>query len=79
MLETAEYQKWLLDGTREQLDFVLLDLIRLSQNQRVICDCHLAVEQAKRFSDPSRVAFLIREPVNYGNGTDRLYVKQLDH
>ena len=26
-----EYKKWLIDNTREQLDFVLLDLIRLSQ------------------------------------------------
>ncbi|MBQ9703179.1 MAG: AAA family ATPase, partial [Clostridia bacterium] len=32
-----EYKKWLLDNTREQLDFVILDLIRLSQNQVVLC------------------------------------------
>ena len=38
-----EYKKWLLDNTREQLDFVLLDLIRLSQNQKVLCDCHLTM------------------------------------
>ena len=33
-----EYKKWLIDNTREQLDFVLLDLIRLSQNQIVLCE-----------------------------------------
>lgn len=27
-----EYRQWLIDNTREQLDFVLLDLICLSQN-----------------------------------------------
>lgn len=27
-----EYEKWLIDNTREQLDFVFLDLIRLSQD-----------------------------------------------
>lgn len=30
-----EYQKWLIDNTREQLDFVLLDLICLSRQYTV--------------------------------------------
>ena len=59
-----EYKGWLLGNTREQLDFVLLDLIQLSQKQMVICDCHLTLEQAQRISDPSRVAFLIKDPGN---------------
>lgn len=59
-----EYKQWLLNNTREQLDFVLLDLIRLSQNQKVICDCHLTLEQAEKFTDPSRIAFLLKEPSN---------------
>ena len=59
-----EYRQWLLDNTREQLEFVLLDLIRLSQDQKVICDCHLTLEQARSFTDPSRIAFMIREPSN---------------
>jgi len=46
-----EYKQWLIDNTREQLDFVLLDLIRLSQNQIVLCDCHLTVEQAGILED----------------------------
>lgn len=59
-----EYKQWLIHNTREQLDFVLMDLIRLSQNCNVVCDCHLTMEQAEMITEPSRVAFLIKEPVN---------------
>lgn len=59
-----EYKKWLIDNTREQLDFVLLDLIRLSQNQIVLCDCHLTMEEAEKITEPSRIVFLIKEPTN---------------
>lgn len=57
-----EYTQWLIDNTREQLDFVLLDLIRLSQDQLVLCDCHLTVEEADRLTEPSRIVFLIKDP-----------------
>lgn len=57
-----DYSKWLLNNTREQLDFVLLDLIRLSQNQTVLCDCHLTVEEAEQLTEASRIVFLIKEP-----------------
>ncbi len=59
-----EYKKWLIDNTREQLDFVLLDLIRLSQNKTVLCDCHLTVEEARKYTEASRIVFLIKEPSN---------------
>lgn len=59
-----EYRQWLVDNTREQLDFVLLDLIRLSQNQIVLCDCHLTMEEVKKYTEPSRIVFLIKEPSN---------------
>lgn len=59
-----EYKQWLISNTREQLDFVLMDLICLSQNRKVVCDCHLTMEQAKMITEPSRVAFLIKEPTN---------------
>ncbi len=59
-----EYKKWLIDNTREQLDFGLLDLIRLSQNQIVLCDCHLTMEQARLFTEASRIVFLLKEPSN---------------
>lgn len=59
-----EYKEWLIDNTREQLDFVLLDLIRLSQNQIVLCDCHLTMEEAEKFTEASRIVFLLKEPSN---------------
>ena len=53
---------------------VLLDLIRLSENKKVLCDCHLTVAQALAFSEPARVVFLIKDPSNlvdeYGNRPD---------
>ena len=63
-----------MNNTREQLEFVLLDLIRLSENKKVLCDCHLTVAQALAFSEPARVVFLIKDPSNlvdeYGNRPD---------
>ncbi|MGM9911989.1 AAA family ATPase [Floccifex sp.] len=59
-----EYRKWLLENTREQLDFILLDLIRLSQNQKIICDCHLNLNQAKQITESERIVFLIKDPTN---------------
>ena len=43
---------------------MVLDLIRLSTGKKVICDCHLTVEQAGLLSDPSRVVFMIKEPID---------------
>ena len=57
-----EYSNWLLGNTREQLDFVLLDLIKLSRNKVVLCDIHLAAKEALKYTDPSRIAFLLRNP-----------------
>ena len=69
-----EYKDWLLNNSREQLEFILLDLIRLSENKEILCDCHLTVAQTLAFSEPSRVVFLIKDPSNlvdeYGNRPD---------
>lgn len=70
-----EYKQWLIENTREQLDFVLLDLIRLSQNQIVLCDCHLTVEEANQLTESSRIVFLIKEPSNLVDD----YCNRLDH
>lgn len=59
-----EYRAWLLDNARQQLDFVLLDLIRLAQDRPVLCDVILTIDEADRLTDVSRVAFLIRDPAN---------------
>ena len=57
-----EYKAWLMGNLREQLDFIILDLIKLSQKGKVICDCHFTMDQIKQFSDSSRVAFMITDP-----------------
>ena len=57
-----EYKNWLIGNSREQLDFILLDLIKMSQDKMVLCDIHIVAEEAFKFTDPSRIAFLIKEP-----------------
>lgn len=69
-----EYKSWLLGNKREQMDFILLDLIKLSADGPIICDCHLTMEEVHEISDPSRVAFLIADPTDlvetYSNRPD---------
>ncbi|MDO5435599.1 MAG: GNAT family N-acetyltransferase [Clostridia bacterium] len=59
-----EYRGWLLGNRRQQMDFILLDLIRLAEKGRIICDCHMTMDELDRLSDPSRAAFLLRNPVD---------------
>ncbi len=59
-----EYKEWLINNTREQLDFVLLDLVRLSQNKLVLCDCHLTMDEAEKCTEAFRIVFLIKDPLN---------------
>lgn len=59
-----DYAKWLLKNTREQLDYILMDLIQLSHNQIVICDLDLAVDEANLITDYERIVFLIKNPTN---------------
>ena len=61
---TEEYEKWLLGNLREQLDFVIADLIRLSRDGIVLCDCGIVPEEADRLTDPGRIVFLTRDPQN---------------
>lgn len=59
-----EYSKWILDNTREQLDYVIMDLISISQNRTVICDLHLTLEEADLLTEYDRIVFLIKNPLN---------------
>lgn len=59
-----EYREWLIKNTREQLDFIFMDLIRLSQNGPIICDGHISLLDAKLYTTPDRIAFLLKEPSN---------------
>ncbi len=70
-----DYKAWLRGSRREQLDFILLDLIRLSQNGIVICDCHLTFGEAEILSVPSRIVFMLREPT----GLVEEYSSRPDH
>lgn len=60
----SEYRNWLVDNSREQLDFVILDLIKKAQDKKVICDCHLTLEMARVITEPSRIVFMLRKPVD---------------
>lgn len=70
-----EYKGWLLGNKREQLDYVLLDLIKLSRDQIILCDLHIVVEEADKITDPSRIAFMISKPENIVD----TYCNRLDH
>lgn len=61
MRDQDEYVNWLINNTKEQMEFILADLARLSKNQTVVCDLHLQPEEAKKISEYNRVVFLIRE------------------
>ena len=56
-----EYIAWLVNNSNEQLEFVLNDLIELSKNQKVVCDLHLTVDEAREIADINQLVFLIRE------------------
>lgn len=70
-----EYSKWLIQSLKEQIPMVLIDLIKLSQVQPVIADLHLSLDFAKRFTDNSRIVFLIAEP----QLVSKDYYKRPDH
>ncbi len=57
-----EYREWLISNTREDLEFVIMDLIRLSQNGSIICDCHLTLSEAELLTSSDRIVFMIKEP-----------------
>lgn len=57
-----EYKNWLLGNSREQLDYIVLDLIRLSWDRIILCDLHNSLDDLIKMADPSHLAFLIKEP-----------------
>ena len=61
MRSQEEYINWLKNNSKEQLEFILNDLIKLSKNQIVVCDLHLTVEEAERIANPDQIVFLIRK------------------
>ncbi len=59
--DVDDYVQWLKDNTKEQLPFVLNDIIEISRNNTVVCDLHLTVNEAKQIVYNNRIVFLIRE------------------
>ena len=59
--DKGEYIDWLINNTKEQLEFVLNDLVELSKNQKVVCDLHLTVNEARQIANTDQLVFLIRE------------------
>lgn len=57
-----EYAKWLKDGIAEQAEMAIIDLIKLSQDQRVIADVHIPLEYLKRIAEYHQAILLIAEP-----------------
>lgn len=61
MRDKDEYMNWLKENSKEQLEFILEDLVKISKNHKVVCDLHLLVEEADVIAERNQVVFLIRE------------------
>jgi len=61
MRDVDEYCDWLKNNSREQLEFILKDLVELSKTQTVVCDLHLTVDEADELAYKNNIVFLIKE------------------
>lgn len=52
------YHKFLMDSIREQAEFAIMDLIKLSQNQKVIADVIIPIDYLVEIADYSQVVLL---------------------
>ncbi len=53
-----EYAQWLTDGTREEAEMAIIDLIKLSQHQRVVADVMIPVDLLTKIADYHQVVLL---------------------
>lgn len=57
-----EYEKW-IDGNNEELEgFEVLELIRISQHQKVIVDTNIPLEKLKEIADYHQIAIMLTDP-----------------
>ena len=56
-----EYIDWLINNTKEQLEFVLDELVELSKTNKVVCDLHLTMEESRLIANQDQIVYLIRE------------------
>ncbi len=54
----SDYSKWLNMNLAEEAEFVITDLMRISQNQKVIADVNIPIEILKRVADKEQVMIL---------------------
>lgn len=61
MRNKDEYIRWLKDNSKEQLKFILDDLVQMSKDKKVVCDLHLTVDEASKIANNNQIVFLIRK------------------
>lgn len=54
-----EYEKWILGCTREAAEFEVTELIRISQNQKVIVDTNIPLDILHEIADYHQVAVML--------------------
>ena len=54
-----EYEKWILGGAQEAAEFEVAELIRISQNQKVIVDTNIPLDILHEIADYHQVAVML--------------------
>lgn len=57
-----EYSQWLSDCSSEELEMILVNLLKLPNDQKIVVDLFMTPEVAKQITEYNRVAFLVTEP-----------------
>lgn len=57
-----EYSKWLIDTVYEQAEMAIIDLIKMSKNQKIIADVIIPVEYLLKIADYNQVILLVASP-----------------
>ena len=53
-----EYSQWLYDSIKEQLDFIIVDLLRLPNDRPIIVDAHCYTNAIQNISSYNRILYL---------------------
>ena len=59
---TDEYLSWLRAVSAEHLEYALIELIKLSQHQKVVTDVDMPIELVRQLADPDRIACMLTDP-----------------
>ena len=58
-----EYERWIHGNSEELVGFELAELIRVSQNQKVIVDTNLPIEVLQQIADHHQVVVMLSQPL----------------